>query len=241
MHGTVLLRIDDLDAARTRPEYIDDIFDSLHGLGIPWHQGPRDPDDLERHWRQSSRIANAFSLMDELRAIGVLYACTCSRAQISGCTCGTRSLPFDGPETAWRLRLPADLTITVPGLFGHSTLVQLAQEIPDPVIRQRNGQPAYQIASLADDEFFGMNVIVRGTDLLPSTACQCHLATLLQLDTFLQVRFVHHPLLTDTTGRKLSKSAGDTALRTVLREKGAAERLREQAIGVLAQLRDQGL
>ncbi|MBL7985982.1 MAG: hypothetical protein JNM91_13330 [Flavobacteriales bacterium] len=241
LHGTVLLRIDDLDAARTRPEYIDDIFDSLHGLGIRWHEGPHDREDLEQHWRQSSRAANAFSLIDRLRTKGDLYACNCSRAQLSGCTCGTRSLPFDGPETTWRLRLPTDLTITVPGLFGGSNLVPLAQEMPDPVIRQRDGQPAYQIASLADDVFFGMTLIVRGTDLLPSTACQCHIASLLQLDPFLQVRFVHHPLLTDAAGRKLSKSAGDTALRTVLRAGGAAEQLREQAIAVLAKLRDQGL
>jgi glutamyl-tRNA synthetase len=92
-------------------------------------------------------------------------------------------------------------------------------EQPDPVVRQRNGRPAYQIASLSDDVDFHVDLIVRGSDLLPSTLVQLHLASLLDLSTFMEARFLHHPLLLDDRGGKLSKSHGAGSL-NALREAG---------------------
>ena len=90
---------------------------------------------------------------------------------------------------------------------------------PDPVVRLRNGRPAYQIASLSDDVDFGIDLIVRGADLLPSTLIQLHLARVLDLKAFAEVRFLHHPLITDTRGGKLSKSHGAGSLKA-MREAG---------------------
>jgi glutamyl-tRNA synthetase len=84
--------------------------------------------------------------------------------------------------------------------------------IGDFLVRRKNGWPAYQVASLSDDLQFGINYIVRGADLVPSTAAQLFLATLLNEPAFLQTTFAHHPLITDAHGNKLSKSAGHGAI-----------------------------
>ncbi len=111
----------------------------------------------------------------------------------------------------------------------------------DPVLRQRNGRPAYQIASLADDVDFGIDLIVRGADLLPSTACQLLLAELLGLTAFTRTRFIHHPLITALDGTKLSKSDGASSLKA-MREAGIApDALHAQADALFDHLRDQGL
>src|SRR5690606_39076672 len=95
----------------------------------------------------------------------------------------------------------------------------------DVVLRQRPidgkpAMPAYQIASLSDDVQFGTSLIVRGADLLPSTAIQMHLAQLLDLKGFRSARFLHHPLVLDLEGRKLSKSEGASSLKA-MRASGA--------------------
>ena len=109
---------------------------------------------------------------------------------------------------------------------------------PDPVIRQRNGRPSYQIASLSDDIDFNIDLIVRGSDLQPSTLIQLHLASVLNLPAFSEARFLHHPLLTDDGGSKLSKSHGAGSLKA-LREAGGDP----QTIHLLAEqlLRDAGV
>ena len=88
--GSLLLRIDDLDAERARPEYLDDIFHSLEWLGIAWHEGPRDAADFQRNWSQRTRIGRYQVLLDQLRRGGHLYACTCSRKELPTCRCRTR-------------------------------------------------------------------------------------------------------------------------------------------------------
>jgi glutamyl-tRNA synthetase len=82
----------------------------------------------------------------------------------------------------------------------------------DFVVRRRNGLPAYQVASLADDLHYGINLVVRGVDLLPSTAAQLFLAGQLPPNAFPKAVFYHHPLLKDEGGQKLSKSAGSASL-----------------------------
>ncbi len=234
--GTILLRIDDLDAARVRPEYVQDIFDSLHWLGIRWQEGPRNPTELADRWSQHLRLARYHAMLGQLREMDQLYACDCSRQLLAQCRCSTRGLPFDNGRVAWRSRLPA-VNIEVPELNGKIRQVELHSIITDPVLRQRNGRPAYHIASLADDEDFAMDLIVRGEDLLPSTALQLHLASILGLRKFLAARFVHHELITDPQGRKLCKSAGDEALST-LRSKGLdASLMRARAEALASELR----
>lgn len=240
----VLLRIDDLDAERVRPEYLEDIFRSLEWLGIAWDEGPSGPEDFRQNWSQQLRLARYHELTDALRRQGVLYACDCSRSKlrteaIEGRypgTCRTRGSDLDGPDRAWRLDLGAELTVQVPSCSGASTEVDLARSMGDPILRQRNGRPAYQLASLADDIDFATTFIVRGADLLASSACQLHCAELLGLKTLQQVCFVHHELLHDDAGNKLSKSAGASSLKA-MREGGLGPgALHEQADRLLADI-----
>jgi len=223
----VLLRIDDLDAERMRPEYVEDIFRSLEWLGIAWDEGPSGPENFLQKWSQQLRLARYHELADALRPQGVLYACDCSRSKLRteaikgryAGTCRTRGLDLDGPDRAWRLDLGAELPVQVPSCIGASTEVDLARSMGDPILRQRNGRPAYQLASLADDVDFATTFIVRGMDLLPSSACQLHCAELLGFKSFQQVCFVHHALVNDDAGNKLSKSAGASSLKA-MREAG---------------------
>jgi glutamyl-tRNA synthetase len=235
------LRIDDLDTERMRPEYLDEIFDALHDLDIEWQEGPKKRLEHQRSWSQHLRLGRYQGLLDLLKEQGDLYACACTRTELKHRPCGCRSkqLPFDAPESAWRLRIPEDAWVRMRGLHGEPQRLRVAERMSDPVLRQRpslGGRPAYQIASLADDTDHGTTLIVRGMDLLPSTACQLYLAERLGLAGFQQVRFVHHPLVTDAQGRKLSKSDGADSLKARRARGESAEGLRTMACSMLDQL-----
>ena len=244
--GTLLLRIDDLDAERVRPEYLEDIFDSLRWLGIDWDEGPGTPDELARNWSQQLRIARYLELAARLRDLGVLYACDCSRRKIRELvgdgpypgTCRDRGLSLDTPEMAWRLQLPEVCRVSFRSWPNGEHTVDLVSAMGDPVLRQRNGQPAYQLASLADDVDQRMDLIVRGEDLLASTACQVHLARLLGFQAFAEAVFVHHPLLTDAGGRKLSKTDGDGSLKALQEDGVRPERIEHEAERLLKAMLD---
>jgi glutamyl/glutaminyl-tRNA synthetase len=238
--SAILLRIDDLDAERVRPAYLEDIFRSLEWLGITWDEGPSGPEEHQRDWSQRKRIPRYQELADALRAKGLVYGCTCSRQQVRERstdgrypgTCRDLGLPLDAPDTAWRLRLAPTGPIGIPLLTGGIQPVDLMAHMGDPVVRQRAGDgpgvPAYQLASLADDVDRRITFVVRGEDLLPSTACQLHIAELLGLNEFEVVRFLHHPLLLDPEGRKLSKSEGASSLQAMQAAGHSADGLRRQ-------------
>ncbi|MBP8823953.1 MAG: hypothetical protein KBH07_09935 [Flavobacteriales bacterium] len=241
--GRLLLRIDDLDAGRVRPEYVKDVFDTLAWLGIEPDEGPRTPEELEGAWSQHRRMAGYMDLLDELRRTGRLYACDCSRKQITGRTgtaeydghCRSRGLDLEEPEVAWRLKVPAHAKVHL-RTWPDGARREVALAAPDPVVRQRNGFPAYQVASLCDDLLFGVDTIVRGLDLLPSTLLQLHMAGLLGRKAFGEVVFLHHRLITGPAGEKLSKSAGAESLgqwrkggRDPLEIHALAERLQRDA------------
>lgn len=218
------LRIDDLDAERGRPAYVQDIFDSLAWLGIACDDGPSNALAHEREHSQKHRLARYGEYLAILKEQGDLYACICSRGELKrgNCSCRSSGLPFTDAGASWRLHLPSDAAVRVQGITGHWSVMQPARLMSDPVLRQRaelGGRPTYQIASLADDAEHGTTFIVRGEDLLPSTACQLYLAERLGLTDFQQVRFLHHGLLTDAIGAKLSKSEGALALKS-MRERG---------------------
>lgn len=228
----LVLRIDDVDAQRSRPEYIDDIFCSLGALGIQVDEGPSDRADFLANHSQGSRLAEYRDAVAELRAGGVeVYACGCSRRELAGQStswaghpCRAAGLRHQPGRTALRVAVP-DL-VTVP--FG-SDVVDLAAELGDFVIWRRDDLPAYQLASLVDDRRLGTNAVVRGRDLLASSAAQRWLAPALGADAFAAGAFHHHALLVGPGGQKLSKSAGSTSLRAMLAEPGGLARLRAAA------------
>lgn len=212
--GSVLLRIDDLDAARKRPEYLLDIRDSLFWLGLDWDEGPglHGVDfltDFERNWSQYRRMPLYINLLDRLRSQGKLFACAKSRSDLAATGAEypqaftEQGLSLDQADVAWRIYSP-----------------ELTGSLKHFIARRRDGIPAYQIASVADDLYFHITHVIRGEDLLESTRAQQYMARQLGEDKFLSINFLHHPLLLDHSGRKLSKSAGDTSLRSI-RDTGA--------------------
>ena len=148
---------------------------------------------------------------------GLVYACTCSRTDILALapdgrypgTCRHRHLPLDTPGAAWRVHVPDDDVVTFADGWQGNATVKLGQDLGDFVVRKKDGDPAYQIGSVVDDLRLGATLIVRGADLLLSTAAQLWLAQQLP-DTAAfndtRIRFLHHPLLTGPDGQKLSKS-----------------------------------
>lgn len=197
----IFLRIDDLDADRKRPEYVQDIFDTLAWLGLDWDEGPRNADDFEKNWSQHLRLPLYFRALENLRSSGLLFACGKSRRDLEPFQgkyppeFRDQGLSLDDADVAWRIRTPDGFPL------------------PDFVVRRRDGIPAYQLASVVDDRHFGVTHVIRGADLLESTDAQLFLANSLNWPDFARVQFLHHPLLTDDTGTKLSKSAGGSALR----------------------------
>ncbi len=220
----ILLRIDDMDQQRASPLYVEDIFTTLDYLGIKWDEGPGNPSDFEQNWSQRHRLPLYNALLDKLRHTGRAFACRCSRAEILKIAadghypgiCKSLGLPFDAPDAAWRVDTSNSGTIGFRNLyFGedrhlhenvHSSI--LPPELDYFVVRKKDAFPAYQLASIADDVHFGINLIVRGADLLPSTIAQCFLARSLEIESFTQSVFYHHTLVADINGLKLSKSAG---------------------------------
>lgn len=216
----ILLRIDDMDRERMQPEYIRDIFDTLRFMQLPWQEGPQNAEQLEAAFSQRYRMPLYEGLLRQLREAGAVYACDCSRTKIAagklpgGCAgnCRERNISLDVPGINWRLKTDRVPIVTVNTIQGAVTAV-LPDDMKDFVVRKRDGFPAYQLTSLADDIHFNIDGIIRGEDLWHSTLAQLNLAAQLQLTAFSAITFYHHPLLKDGDGKKLSKSAGATSVK----------------------------
>jgi len=228
----ILLRIDDLDRERVQKQYVQDIFDTLNFLEIPWHEGPRNMDEYEKQYSQIHRLDLYRQTLDMLqqqslsqetpRGNSVVFACTCSRPQTGNIypgTCTDKGIPMDAEEVNWRLSTNPAKKLKVNTLREGVIEAALPPEMTDFVVRKKDGFPAYQLASVIDDVHFGVDLIVRGQDLWDSTLAQLYLADVLGTKAFQNSTFHHHPLLTSAAGGKLSKSAGDTSIR-YLRQHG---------------------
>lgn len=212
----ILLRIDDLDHARVNMLYVQDIFDTLNFLAIPWDEGPRDVKDYKSNWSQLRRVDSYNQALQQLKEQGNVFACQCSRGQLQTNvypgTCRNKRIPPDAPNTAWRL-FTHESPLTISTLNSGLIKTALPDSMTDFIVRKKDGYPAYQLASLIDDVTFGVDLIVRGQDLYPSTIAQHYLADVLGLDAFKNATFHHHPLLMENGDKKLSKSAGATSIK----------------------------
>lgn len=222
----ILLRIDDLDRERYRQEYVQDIFDTLDFLEIQIHQGPSSVAEFESQWTQQERMPLYQEALDQLQQSRLLFSCTCTRSQILQIDprgiylgqCMDRRMPLDKNEAAWRINtLDADFLdyIAYPST-QKSALIP--EEASCYVVRKKDKDPAYQLASLVDDIHFGVDLVVRGQDLFPSTLAQLDLARILGKEEFAKTTFYHHPLLKGPDQSKLSKSAGAFSIRQLRQE-----------------------
>jgi len=222
LHGAkILLRIDDMDQARAEQAYIQDIFDTLNFLEIPWDDGPHNAEEFRDNYSQLHRLTLYSEAIEQLRDNGLLFACTCSRKQLEkeACTCFNRKIPLDTKDAAWRLHTYNNRKLSIRDYNDQPVTVILPVEMQNFVVRKKDGFPAYQLTSVIDDLFFGVNLIIRGQDLWSSTLAQHELALALGKNQFQDITFYHHPLLTDELNQKLSKSAGATSVR-YLRQNG---------------------
>ena len=207
--AAIALRIDDADAARYRREYVEDIFATLRSMGIEWTVGPRDVDDFEAQWSQRAKTEYYRRQLQEALERGMpAYACACSRSQqrgpaVAGCVggCRARGLSLASGSTALRVVVDPGTAVDVAG-----QRVDLGAEMGDFIVWRRDDLPAYQVVSVVEDRDLGVTHIVRGIDLLPSSAAQIHLATWFDATNISGAVFVHHELVTDASGAKLSKS-----------------------------------
>ena len=205
----VLLRIEDHDRERCRPEYEAGILEDLEWLGY------RSDFPLVR---QSERDAIYRAAVDVLSAQHLVYGCDCSRRQIEGRysgRCRDRGLPLtDG--VGWRVRLDPGVERFVDGIMGPQEQ-DPSEQCGDVLIRDRLGNWTYQFAAAVDDYRQGIDLVIRGEDLLASTGRQIRLARLLGRER--PAEFHHHPLIMKSPDQKLSKSDGDTGVRD-LRARG---------------------
>ena len=222
--GKVVLRIEDLDTARCKRPYAQQMIEDLCWLGLTWDEGPGvgGPDGP---YYQSERTALYEQALEKLERMGLVYPCYCTRAELHAASAPHRS---DGqavyPGTcrhltaaerekktrapATRLMVPDETWSFTDGHMGHYG-ENLLHECGDFLLRRSDGMFAYQLAVVVDDAAMGVTEVVRGSDLLSSTPRQLYLYDLLGLKA---PEFIHFPLLLAPDGRRLSKRDADAGL-----------------------------
>ncbi len=211
--GEILLRIEDLDPARSKAEYAQGIMDDFRWLGLLW----------DRRATDQSRRGEAYAAaLRQLEHMDLIYPCYCSRDQLHAASAPHASdgrVIYAGtcrnltPEQravmtkkpSLRIRLPDREISFQDGLQGNVTM-NLQREFGDIILRRADGVAAYQLAVVVDDGTEGVTEVVRGRDLLSSTPVQLFLYELLGLTP---PRFYHVPMLLAPDGRRLSKRNRD--------------------------------
>lgn len=238
--GRVLLRVEDHDHGRCRPEYEASLLDDLDWLGlVPDGASPAVLRRGPHAQRQSDDRARYADRLTALEADGLAYPCRCSRADVERAhpvadgaeprypgTCRTAGVPPD--ETPARRVTIADGVEPFDDLRLGAQAQRPAADVGDVLVRDRLGQFTYQFAVTVDDFEQRVDLIIRGEDLLASTGRQFRIARMLGRITM--PRVLHHPLVRHPDGRKLSKSAEDTGLR----ELRAAGRTAADVLGMAA-------
>ena len=202
--GSVLLRIEDHDRQRSRPEYDAAILEDLAWLGFA-HHGPV--------VRQREREAIYQEALRPLIDRGLVYGCRCTRSDLQGerypNTCRERGAPLaDG--VGWRVRFEPGIERFVDTIKGPQEQ-DPSEQCGDLLVRDRLGNWTYQFVATVDDHLQDITDVIRGEDLLASTGRQLRLAWLIGRRT--PPRFWHHPLVMKSPTQKLSKSDGDTGIR----------------------------
>ncbi len=210
--GRFLLRIDDLDPGRSRPEFVAGIEEDLRWLGLQW-----DGDPLV----QSKRGAAYAEALGRLRAMGVIYPCFCTRSDIAAAlsaphgatthypgTCrGLADDPARRAASAHSWRLDSAKALAIAGLPGWTEadgrrFAATAADIDDEILARKDAPASYHLACVVDDAASGVTLVVRGGDLRASTPVQRLLQTLLGLA---EPTYLHHALVVHEDGRRLAK------------------------------------
>jgi glutamyl-tRNA synthetase len=222
----VILRVEDLDTPRVKEGVVPKMIDDLRWLGFDWDG------EIAVQSERRAIYREVFTKLD-----GRIYPCRCTRGDIAA----AQSAPHDGdqeprypgtcrsfagPGIAWRMRVEPGAVEFEDRLYGRQS-IDVASTVGDFVIAKTPDQPAYQLAVVADDLAQGVTEVVRGDDLIPSTARQILLLRALGATP---PAYAHVPLVVGVDGKRLAKRFGDAQIAT-LRARGVPP---ERIIGVLA-------
>ena len=239
--GVLVLRNEDLDAVRFKLEFVDAMIEDLKWFGFEWQEGPDCGGPLGPY-NQSERAEFYRKSLEKLREGGFIYPCTCSRKDIQSAaraphaaddkepiypgTCRTyRKSQIPSRKFVWRFLVPDGEVIEfTDGHFGPQRFVA-GKDFGDFVVWRNDDVPAYQLACVVDDAAMRITEVVRGADLLLSTARQLLLYRALGHEP---PRFYHCPLMLDEAGVRLAKRHDALSLRRLRKEGVSAEQLRAE-------------
>jgi glutamyl-tRNA synthetase len=233
--GTLIYRTEDLDAGRCRPEFADAAIEDLRWLGLKWTEGP-DVSGQHAPYVQSLRLPWFREVWQLLQASGVLYPCDKSRRDVERSLTAPHAEDDAEPifpealrpsldagrearepgQTNWRFRVPDGETITFVDAFQGPQTFVAGRDFGDFLVWRKDGFPAYELAVVADDHAMGITEVVRGADLLLSTARQILLYRALGWTPPI---WAHAPLIVDADGKRLAKRTAGLSIRE-LRQKG---------------------
>jgi len=244
--GSLLLRNDDLDRARCRPEYVAAMIEDLRWLGLDWSEGP-DLGGPHAPYDQSARLPLYRAALERLHAAGLIFPCTRSRRDVESAAGAPHEngiddepvyppefrpptgtpLPPLGPRVSvnWRFRVPDGETLHFnDGAAGpqHATT---GRDFGDFIVWRKDDTPSYQLACVVDDAAMHVTEVVRGADLIRSTFRQLLLFRALGAPA---PAFYHCPLVTDADGVRLAKRHDALSLRELRRQGVSPESLRER-------------
>jgi len=237
-NGRVIMRIEDLDSPRIKPGVAEKMLDDLKWLGFDWDEGPGATGSEENDWGayiQTHRRAFYREIFDRLLKAGAIYPCVCTRGDIAAAqsaphagdhelrypgTCRNRfseseiaafaagGLSSSGRPPAWRLRVEPE-TIVFDDLLLGRCVANPYVEVGDFIVAKGPDNPAYQLAVVADDIAMNITEVVRGDDLVPSTARQLLIYRLLGGTP---PAYGHAPLIVGPDGMRLAKRHGEARI-----------------------------
>lgn len=227
--GALILRSDDLDRGRVRPEYIEAMIEDLRWLGLRWTEGP-DLGGPFAPYEQSRRVGLYAAALERLKARGFVYPCACSRQDVLRAlhaphageeepiypgTCRKTAVdPQFAGRVSWRFRVPEGAVVRfIDGACGPQEF-RAGRDFGDFVVWRHDDLPAYQLACVVDDALMRITEVVRGADLLLSTARQI---LLFQALDYPVPAFFHCPLMVDERGVRLAKRHDALSLKELRR------------------------
>lgn len=237
--GQLVLRNEDLDRARCKPEFVAAMFEDLRWFGFEWQEGP-DIGGPFAPYSQSERGAIYRDALKKLEQAGVIYPCVCSRKDLQAAARAPHAEDDNEPlypgtcrniskaqianrQFCWRFRVPDGETISfTDGNLGPQQFVT-GKDFGDFVVWRTDDVPAYQLACVVDDAAMQITEVVRGADLLVSTARQLLLYRALHLPA---PAFYHCPLMTNESGIRLAKRHDALSLRRLRERSESPEELR---------------
>jgi glutamyl-tRNA synthetase len=229
--GVMILRNDDLDRVRVRPEFVAAMLEDMRWLGLRWSEGP-DVGGPHAPYSQSERLPVYRDAFERLKATGFVYPCSCTRKDVLvalGAPHGIDEEPIypgtcrtngraSSESINWRFRVTDGESLAFTDACFGPQQAMAGLDFGDFLVWRKDDLPSYQLACVVDDAMMGITEVVRGADLITSTFRQLLLCRALGHEA---PQYYHCPLILDETGQRLAKRDSSTTIRG-LREAGVS-------------------